>query len=202
VSKFHPDANLYNAPPPRTKKSDRPRKWGEKLPSPQEVVSKTKKFKRLTIYWHGGGQRRVEVTHGAGHWFKNSMGPSSGPLGVYVRDLTGTHRNGYFFTTDLRLSVKRVIELCMARWSIETTFQEMRFYLSLETTRSRTKNTVLRSAPCLSGLYSVVSLCYGVLPVRGLKKGKSRDKRFTKSGYWQAVRAIYSSCRQWPFQFG
>jgi len=167
VSKFYPDANLYDAPPPRTKKRGRPRKRGQKLPSPQEVVSKTKKFKRLTVSWYGGGRRRVEVTHGTGHWFKNSVGLVP-VLWVYVRDLTGTHRDEYFFTTDVRLSLKRVIELYTARWSIETTFQEMRSYLGLETTRGRTENTVLRTAPCLFGLYSVVALCYAVLPVRGL----------------------------------
>lgn len=167
ISKFYPDANLYDAPPPRTKKSGRPRKRGEKLPSPQEVVSKTKKFKRLTVSWYGGGRRHVEVTHCTGHWFKNSVGLVP-VLWVYVRDLTGTHRDEYFFTTDVRLSLKRVIELYTARWSIETTFQEMRSYLGLETTRGRTENTVLRAAPCLFGLYSVVALCYASLPTRGL----------------------------------
>ncbi|WP_410969078.1 hypothetical protein, partial [Salmonella sp. SAL04284] len=50
------------------------------------------------------------------------------------------------------------------RWNIETTFQEMRAYLGLETTRGRTKNTVLRAAPCLLGLYAVVALLYAELP--------------------------------------
>jgi hypothetical protein len=40
----------------------------------------------------------------------------------------------------------------------------MRAYLGLETTRGRTKNTVLRAAPCLFGLYSVVALLYAELP--------------------------------------
>jgi len=167
VSKFYPDANLYDAPPRRTKKVGRPRKRGRKLPSPQEVVSKTKKFRRLTVSWYGGGRRRVEVAHGTGYWFKGGVGLVP-VLWVYVRDLTGTHRDEYFFTTDVRLSLKRVIELYTARWSIETTFQEMRSYLGLETTRGRTENTVLRTAPCLFGLYSVVALCYAVLPGRGL----------------------------------
>jgi hypothetical protein len=167
VSKFYPDANLYDAPPPRRKQIGRPRKRGKKLPSPQEVVSKTKKFKRLTVSWYGGGERRVEVAHGTGHWFKGGVGLVP-ILWVYVRDLTGTHRDEYFFTTDLKLSLKRVIEAYTARWSIETTFQEMRAYLGLETTRGRTENTVLRMAPCLFGLYSVVALCYAALPQRGL----------------------------------
>jgi hypothetical protein len=62
------------------------------------------------------------------------------------------------------MPVARVIETYTGRWNIETTFQEMRAYLGLETTRGRTKNTVLRAAPCLFGLYSVVALLYAELP--------------------------------------
>ena len=51
-----------------------------------------------------------------------------------------------------------------ARWNIETTFEEMRSYLGLETTRGWCRQTVLRAAPCLFGLYTVVALLYHALP--------------------------------------
>jgi hypothetical protein len=85
---------------------------------------------------------------------------------VFVHDCTGTHRDEYFFTTDVALTPQEVIERFTGRWSIETTFQEMRAYLGLETTRGRTPNTVLRAAPCLFGLFSVVALLYAQLPTR------------------------------------
>ena len=85
-------------------------------------------------------------------------------LWVYVRDLVGTHRDEYFFTTDPSMSAKRVIELYGARWNIETTFQEMRSHLGLETTRGWTKHTVLRMAPCLFILYTVVVVFYDTMP--------------------------------------
>jgi hypothetical protein len=87
-------------------------------------------------------------------------------LWVFVHDCTGTHRDDYFFTTDLAMTPQQVIETFTGRWSIETTFQEMRAYLKLESTRGRTEKTVLRTAPCLFGLFSVISLCYAQLPVR------------------------------------
>jgi hypothetical protein len=49
-------------------------------------------------------------------------------------------------------------------WQIETTFQEARAYLGLETTRGRKRETVLRAAPALLGLYTLVSLWYWQLP--------------------------------------
>ena len=43
-------------------------------------------------------------------------------------------------------------------------FQELRAYLGLETTCGWTQATVLRAAPCLFGLFSVVALLYAHLP--------------------------------------
>jgi hypothetical protein len=43
---------------------------------------------------------------------------------------------------------------------LETTFQEMRAYVGLETTQGRTEVTVTRVAPCLFGLFSVAALLY------------------------------------------
>ena len=73
VSRFYPDANLY-APPPvvKGKLKGRPRKKGEKLPIPEEVVKRSPRS-RLTVAWYGGGQRRIEVVSGTGHWYKRGI---------------------------------------------------------------------------------------------------------------------------------
>ncbi len=123
---------------------------------------------RLTVAWYGGGQRRIEVVSGLGHWFKNGEGLV--PIRwVFVHDLSGTHRDEYFFTTDPAMAPRTIVETYTGRWSIETTFQEMRTYLGLETTRGRTETTVLRAAPCLFGLYSVIVLLYARLPAHRLR---------------------------------
>jgi hypothetical protein len=83
---------------------------------------------------------------------------------VFVRDATGTHRDEYLFTTDTRMPAGAVVGTCCGRWSIETTFQEARSCLGLETTRGRCRNTVLRAAPCLLGLYTVVAALFHALP--------------------------------------
>jgi hypothetical protein len=165
VSKFYPDANLY-APPPQRRgpRRGRPPIRGAKQRSPEQVVKKAKRQK-LTVTWYGGEQRRVEVVTGTGHWFKAGQGLV--PIRwVFVRDLTGTHRDEYFFTTDREMEPRTIIERFTGRWSIETTFQEMRAHLKLEKTRGRTQNTVLRVAPCLFGLYSVIALWFAELPAR------------------------------------
>jgi hypothetical protein len=163
VSRFYPDANLY-APPPEVKgkRNGRPRKKGRKVPAPETAVRRSRRS-RLTVAWYGGGQRRIEVVSNAGHWYKNGEGLV--PVRwVFVHDRDGTHRDDYFFTTDLAMTPRTIVETFTGRWSIETTFQEMRACLGLETTRGWSERTVLRAAPCLFGLYSVIALLYARLP--------------------------------------
>jgi len=165
LSHFYADANLYEPAPlvVGKKPSGRPRKKGRKLPSPAEVVKQTKQRQRLRVAWYGGGQRAVEVITGTGHWYQGGA-PLMAVLWVWVHDCTGTHRDEYFFTTDLGWSAAQVIETYTGRWNLETTFQEMRSYLGLETTCGWTERTVLRVAPCLFGLYTVVAGLYVQLP--------------------------------------
>lgn len=162
VSKFHPDANLFTPPPPYNGKG-RPRVKGERLPKPREAVAGAPRLRRLTVGWYGGGVRRVGTKTGLGHWYKAGRGLV--PVRwVFVRDLTGTHRDEYFFTTDPNRTPTEVIEQYCGRWNIETTFQECRSCLGLESTRGWCRATVLRAAPCLFGLYSVVAALYQSLP--------------------------------------
>jgi hypothetical protein len=182
VSRFYADANLYAPPPAKSKKQGRPAGKGKKLPSPEKVVQRSRR-QRLNVAWYGGGRRDVAVVSGTGHWYKAGEGLVA-VLWVFVHDCTGTHRDEYFFTTDLAMTPKTLIETFTGRWSIETTFQEMRAYLKLESTRGRTEQTVLRVAPCLFGLFSVIALWYAELPARYTRDnavawpGKS-DKTFS-----------------------
>jgi hypothetical protein len=70
----------------------------------------------------------------------------------------------YFFTTDLSMCPKQIVECYMQRWSTETTFQECREYLKLESSKGYGQQSVLRFTPCLFGLYTIVVLLYLQLP--------------------------------------
>ena len=158
VSKFYAEANLFEPPPPYAGPG-RPRVKGKELPKPAQVVRETSQPSVLTVAWYGGERRRVEVVTGSGWWYKSGR-PLVPVRWVFVRDRTGTHRDEYFFTTAVTMSPQAVIETYTGRWSIETTFQEARSYLGLETTRGRSRNTVLRAEPSLFALYTVVAWLY------------------------------------------
>ena len=164
VSRFYPRANRFEPPPPYSGHG-RPRVKGKELPKPAQVVRDCCRPSVLKVAWYGGGRRRVEVVSGRGHWYRGGR-PLVPVLWVFVRDRTGTHREEYFFTTDVTMSPRAVIETYTGRWSIETTFQETRSYLGLETTRGWSRPTVLRAEPCLFCLYTVVAWLYSEMPRR------------------------------------
>lgn len=160
VSLLHPRAHLCEPPPPRRAgQVGRRRVRGPKLPHPQDAVAAAPKRRRSTVGWYGGKKRRVEFVTGTGHWYKATEGLV--PLRwVFVHDRDGTHEDRYLYCTDPSLSPSRIITLYTTRWGIEVTFQESKQHLGLATPRCRKDRSVLRAAPCLLGLFSVVTLIF------------------------------------------
>jgi DDE superfamily endonuclease len=116
VSKLHPDAGLYEPPPPYSGRG-RPRVKGDRLPTPRQAAAAARR-RRRTVGWYGGGRRRVETATGHGFWYKSGRGIV--PLKwTFVRDCDGTHRDEYFFTTDERRGVERLIGLYTSRWNLD-----------------------------------------------------------------------------------
>lgn len=154
----------------------------------------------LTVAWYGGTTRDIELVSGTGHWYR--IGEDLVAVRwVYVHDCTGTHRDEYFFTTDLHLHPKQIVECYTQRWSIETTFQECREYLKLESTKCYAKETVLRFTPCLFGLYTMIVLLYLQLPdSRHSPPVLSWHGKTTVTFSDMMVRVRQTIWKQWFFQ--
>jgi hypothetical protein len=159
VSRFRLDAATY-AEPPAYSGRGRPRLRGQRLPTPQEVADCADTiWQSVRLLWYGGVEKAVSVCSGQGLWYKSGTGGKR-VRWVFVRDVTGGHRDEVFFTTDLSLSPRQIVESYVRRWSLETTFQEARAHLGLETLRNWSGRAVVRSAPLLLGLYSLVVVWY------------------------------------------
>jgi uncharacterized protein YerC len=131
-------------------------------------------------YWYRGNNHRRGIQPIPIRW-------------VYVQDLTGTHRDEYFFTTDVQMTPQEIIENYVGRWNLETTFQEMRSYIGLETTHGWSPKTVLRMAPCLFGLYSLTILLYCLLP-----QSLQNKQRITWTGKTSITFSdVITSVRRW-----
>jgi DDE superfamily endonuclease len=159
VSRFHPHANLYEAPSLNHRnKTGRPRTKGQRIAKPAGAV-KNSKARRFTVNWYGGKTRHVGLIWGEGYWYKAADGLV--PVRwVFAHDRSGTHRDEYFYSTDPTMPPDRIVSLYTGRWCIEVTFQEVRAHLGFATPRNWSAKSVLRTAPCLLGLFSVVSLIF------------------------------------------
>ena len=181
MSTLYGDAALYAPPPPRTRRTmGRPRVKGQKLASPQEVLANTATRTSLMVTWYGGSTRDIEIVTGTGPWYR--IGAALVEVRwVYVHDGTGTHRDEYFFTTDLSLCPQQIVECYTQRWSLETTFQECREYLKLESPKGYAQQTVRRFTPCLCGRYTIVVLLSLQLP---------RFSRTLRAVFWRGKATV------------
>jgi hypothetical protein len=135
VRQCYGDAAWYEPPPPRPCHTiGRPRVKGQQMASPRAVVANTPQRTSLTVAWYGGSTRAIAVVTGPGHWSRIGDALVEVRWG-YVHDGTGTPRDEYCFTTDLSLRPQQIVAGYTQRWSIETTFQEGREDLKLESTK-------------------------------------------------------------------
>ena len=77
---------------------------------------------------------------------------------VLVRDPTGEHEPAAFLSTDLDATPAMILGWFVSRWRVETTFQEVRTHLGVETQRQWSDLAILRTTPALLGLFSLITV--------------------------------------------
>lgn len=159
VARLRPDAALYAEPGP-SRKGHHPRLVGQRLDSPAQAARRPRAaWKQMRIPWYNGQTRKVRLLTGTGIWYRRGRTPV--PLRwVYFVDQEGKLENTCLLSTDPSLRPKQIVASYIERWPIEVTFEEVRAHLGLGTTRQWSRQAVLRAAPCLLGLFTVVSLIF------------------------------------------
>ena len=77
---------------------------------------------------------------------------------VLVRDPTGERKPQSFLSTDLAVRPEQILQWFVSRWRMETTFQEVRTHLGVETQRQWSDLAILRTTPALLGLFSLITV--------------------------------------------
>lgn len=77
---------------------------------------------------------------------------------VLVRDPSGEHEPSAFLSTDLAATPATILGWFVSRWRVETTFQEVRAHLGVETQRQWSDLAILRTTPALLGLFSLITV--------------------------------------------
>jgi hypothetical protein len=79
---------------------------------------------------------------------------------VVVRDPSGRRKDDCFFSTDLSLSAKAILELFAMRWPLEVAFYNPKQFLGLQDPQNRTPQAVQRTAPLALYLHTLVILWF------------------------------------------
>ncbi len=159
TSRMVMNAALYDQPSKRRKgELGAPRKKGKRLPSPAELA-RSKKVRwtknRVTLY---GRRVRVWSKSCTVLWY-NSAGRRLLRI-VVVHDPSGRRKDDCFFSTDLSLSAKAILERFTMRWPLEVASYNAKQFLGLEDPQNRTPQAVQRTAPLALYLHTMVILWF------------------------------------------
>jgi hypothetical protein len=142
ITRLRLDAALYDpAPPRKAGQIGRPPLKGERLPNLSLVAEDPSIVWAPTSVedWYGSGERTVEVASATAVWYSTGL-PAVPIRWVLVRDPQGAFPQGAFATqallcTDLGARPEQIVGWFVLRWQVETTFQEARRHLGMETQR-------------------------------------------------------------------
>jgi DDE superfamily endonuclease len=159
IAPFRLDSVIHQPTPVRSPHTvGRPPVVGPRLPSLEHVLHDPHTvWQRLILDWYGEGERALELCSGTAWWYRFGLTPL--PIRwVLTRDPAGKRPPKALFSTDQTQSAEEIVGDFMKRWCLETTFEESRAHLGIETQRQWSDQAIERTTPLLFGLYSLVAL--------------------------------------------
>ena len=169
VTRLRLDAAIYTPVPTRPKgKRGCNRKKGVRLPTPQQFIDDSRtRWLTVAVNWYDGEKRTIEIASGFSLWYSSGK-PAVDIRWVLIRDPLGEFDSISLLATDRSLSPVQIVEWFVQRWPIETTFQEARAHLGMESQRQWSDLAIARTTPILLGLYSWVTLAADSLVADGV----------------------------------
>jgi hypothetical protein len=159
TGKVRRDGALYSlAKPQQERKRGRPRKKGERLPTPQSMFNDTSLIWEWVWIRLYGKQTIVAVRQFTAIWYKAA---GNEPLSiVLVRDPTGEYPDMAFFDTDTRVSDEAMIQRFTHRWSTEITYRETKSLLGSADPQCRKESSVKRAPMMAYWSYTLVVIWF------------------------------------------
>ena len=143
VGRIKNNARLHGPTPPPRKPGQRgrPRKYGNRLPTPQKLAGTRSCFQPLRVEIYG---KEVDllVREKRVYWWALKRVVKL----VITRDPKRPRLRAYLITTDLEMSARETIEAFSKRWPIEQLFSILKNQLGFDSAEIRTKHSVIRHA--------------------------------------------------------
>jgi hypothetical protein len=160
ITRLRLDAALYEPAPLRSPgQVGRPRVKGKRLPTLAQILANPgTRWQTVRVpRWYSQGERMVEVVTGTCVWYHTGL-PVVPIRWVLIRDPKGKFAPQALLCTDPSVAPVPILSWFVQRWQVETTFQEVRAHLGVETQRQWNVLAIGRTTPVLLGLFSLVTL--------------------------------------------
>jgi len=141
ISRLRSDVALYRkASQPKERKRGRPRKYGKRI-SMKRMFQNDCKFEKITLMLYGKEQT-IKVRKFRAYW-KSAAEMITVFIVKYPQN--GKEIINYYLSTDETITAEKAVELIAARWSIETSFKDLKEHFGLNNWQVRKEKPVTRS---------------------------------------------------------
>lgn len=153
ISRMRLDARTFEFP--IINKKGRPRLVGKRLPTFERLAKdRSQVWEKVNVKWYGGINKEIVVLTGICLWYGYGIRPV--PIKwVLIKTESET---AVLFSTNLNQTTEYIIESFVERWQLESTFEECRRHLGVETQRQWSDKAIDRTTPSLFASYSIINL--------------------------------------------
>ncbi len=163
TGRAHLGAALYTEAP-KTNGRGRPRKKGERLATPRQMLEGKTRGLTVNIY---GRKETMEIAEKKCLWY--SVADERKMNIVAVKPTTGGRKEQAFFSTDSDATAETILTEYSCRWAVEVAFQDTKGHLGFEEPQGWSRKAVERTAPTAMLLYSLVLIWFSKQPCHKIK---------------------------------
>ena len=176
IGPLHWKAALYQRPaPPVEGQKGRPRKKGERLPTPKAMIEDVASYPaeiRTVAFPQVTRELRLQLIRDV-LWYR---GCKTDPVAVLlVRDPLGQWRDEALIATDPGASAEFILQGYCRRWSVELAFFDSKQYLGLHDPRVWSERSVERAHPMAWFVGTLTILWYAISGHAGAHVHRDRD---------------------------
>ena len=193
ITRLRLDAALFEPAPPRPAGTvGRPRCKGDRLPTLQARLDDphtplaTAHDKRMVC---PAANAPLQIVSDTAVWYHSGLPP------VPIRWLLVKEPNGLFppqalLSTDQTITPQQMRTYFIQRWTVETTFEQARAHLGMETQRPWNDQAIARSTPLVLALFAMVALLADTL----IKKTACRVRQ---TAWYRKTKPTFSDALAW-----
>lgn len=158
ISRLRLDASLFEmvSDNPPAARGRAPTKGKKIKQLKEQIKDDTFQWEEQKVAWYGRELKPIKFATGINLWY------TSGEIPLKIRWVLVKHPDTdkveAFFSTDVNLTPKQIIENFVLRWTIEVTFEEVRAHLGMETQRQWSNKAIKRTTPILMANFSLVCI--------------------------------------------